>query len=293
MRTKKNTKGHNLIFLSIAFTIASLSVNSQCIYMSDFESGSMSDWVIASDSAYISTEQAHGGIYSLKIFKSGGYAQVNSADNEFCFGTYSGWFYLTGYYSDVYFRFHHDDNDNFYQLSMIPMATDNPTLKLLKTVNGTSTILASVAPIFGLNEWFKMTLERYVNGDIKVYINNIFQFEVNDVQFMTPAMFSFWSYDLYSYFDDFCYDTSYMGKEELEVSNEIAVYPNPVLSDLYITRRMQATDFNIFDLSGKIVYSGPLTDKIDVSFLNSGYYHIVFHADNKEVFRQRFLKAGR
>ena len=58
--------------------------------------------------------------------------------------------------------------------------------------------------------------------------------------------------------------------------NELSVYPNPVREGFYIQGIKQATQMNLFDYSGRKVFSKMITDNdyVDISHLQKGFYII-------------------
>ena len=67
------------------------------------------------------------------------------------------------------------------------------------------------------------------------------------------------------------------GQNEIILSNTIRVYPNPAQNQLTIAGIVKETNYQIFDITGKILLSGKiksLNEIIDVSTLNSGIYFL-------------------
>ncbi|MFN4235097.1 MAG: T9SS type A sorting domain-containing protein [Bacteroidia bacterium] len=67
------------------------------------------------------------------------------------------------------------------------------------------------------------------------------------------------------------------GQNEIILSNTILVYPNPAQNQLTIAGIVKETNYQIFDIAGKILLSGKiksLNEIIDVSTLNSGIYFL-------------------
>ncbi|MCF8370795.1 MAG: gliding motility-associated C-terminal domain-containing protein [Bacteroidales bacterium] len=205
METVRKYKLHIQLFVVFALILANSITYSQCDFSTDFESGVLTDWTILAGNNVISTQQVHTGNYALKMTLSGNYPIIQSNQNMFGCGVYTAWFWISGPVTDAYFRFYYQNSNNFYQLAMMPLNTDNPKLKLVKLVNGNATTLAEIPPVFNVNQWFEMKVERELNGDIKVYINGALQISVIDATFIMPSNVEFLAYDETTYLDDFCY----------------------------------------------------------------------------------------
>lgn len=77
-------------------------------------------------------------------------------------------------------------------------------------------------------------------------------------------------------FDDLCiseYITSSISSQNEKFKNSISVYPNPVNNNLSISKSKANSLNNIYDIRGKLVYSG-YSSNIDVSNFKSGIYFI-------------------
>ncbi len=195
-----------LIAFFIITVVGAFNISiSQCDIFQDFETSFLQDWSILNGTVSLSQNASVSGISSIKMSGVGYYSSIISNQDTFGYGSYSVWFMETGPFTDAYFRFHYQNSSNFYQLAMMPQNTDNPKLKLVKVVNGNTTTLAQIAPIFGTNQWFKMAVDRYDNGDINVFINDSLQISVNDTTLMTPSSIVFMAWDYTTYMDDFCY----------------------------------------------------------------------------------------
>ncbi len=206
MLLAKDSATYRQYIVILFVTVFSSYTYSQCDFLTDFESGSLTGWLDQGGSNVISTQEVHSGTYALKMYYLGGYSQIISNQSNFGFGTYDSWFYVCEPNADAIFRFHYNDNTTFYQLAMMPLSTDNPKLLLKKVINGSSTILANVAASFNSFTWFKMTVERFDSGQINIYINDVLQISVFDTSIMTSnkVVLMGWE-DIYV--DDFCYST--------------------------------------------------------------------------------------
>lgn len=68
-----------------------------------------------------------------------------------------------------------------------------------------------------------------------------------------------------------------MGNDENHLQSEIRTYPNPASEFITVTNLSIGSIVNIFDISGKIVYSSTITNeqtKIFTSNLTNGTYFI-------------------
>ena len=70
--------------------------------------------------------------------------------------------------------------------------------------------------------------------------------------------------------------------------NKISFYPNPVKETIYISN-LKISQFEIFDLLGKLVSKGNSENQINVSFLSKGVY-ILKLKDGKNTINQKFVK---
>ncbi|MEA3445251.1 MAG: hypothetical protein U9R19_11065, partial [Bacteroidota bacterium] len=205
MITKRKSKVYKFILSVFVLILTSSGVNSQCDFSSDFESGTLTDWTTLTGTNIVSQQQVHTGNYALKMGLSGGYPKIETVQGNFGYGIYDAWFYVTGSYSAAFLQLNYLDNSNYLQVGMMPQNTDNPKLNIATKVNGNSTVLAQVPPVIGLNEWFKMTVIRKENGNIEVYINDVFQVAANDTSNTQQGKVRIMGFDQYIFFDDFCY----------------------------------------------------------------------------------------
>jgi hypothetical protein len=71
------------------------------------------------------------------------------------------------------------------------------------------------------------------------------------------------------------------------------VYPNPACNELYIKNDGAYTaNYNIFDVSGRLLLSNPIqrNDRIDISTLQPGCYHLMLNDDMGNTYRKSFVK---
>ncbi len=77
---------------------------------------------------------------------------------------------------------------------------------------------------------------------------------------------------------------------ELQVNNEVNIYPNPVADALHFTAPAEYTSVNIYDLNGKLMLAQQLNvNTVSVSSLPAGMYAAIFYSDNKQE-RHQFIK---
>lgn len=71
--------------------------------------------------------------------------------------------------------------------------------------------------------------------------------------------------------------------DSFENHEEIILYPNPVVDELYFDSSKQIDNIYIYNLKGKIVYkqNALITNKIDMRNLQSGFYFIKLSYDNR------------
>lgn len=75
---------------------------------------------------------------------------------------------------------------------------------------------------------------------------------------------------------------------ETPKANELSVYPSPA-SDIINIDIEEAFNYEVFDLSGKMVSKGNSVGQIDIAQLSKGTYSIVVNA-NEKTFSSRFVK---
>jgi alpha-amylase len=91
-----------------------------------------------------------------------------------------------------------------------------------------------------------------------------------------------------------CEKTSNVGFEELPI-NQLAIYPNPTHSTLYVelnTATQLNGNWQISDLNGRIVLENKTSTgqfSIDVSLLNAGIYLLKLE-ENGTLYTQKFVK---
>lgn len=92
---------------------------------------------------------------------------------------------------------------------------------------------------------------------------------------------------IWDFFDRFSLS---VGLEELEIAQEISVYPNPASGSVQIKNPSTQLNFLLFDISGRTVKSGisrPGTSSLDLSNLNPGMYFMHFVNDqNTEIVKK-------
>lgn len=274
METREKYTIYKQVFVVFAFILANSIAYSQCDFFTDFESGTLTDWSILAGTNIVSTQQVHTGNYALKMSLSASYPSIISIPNNFSFGRYTAWFWVTGPYSAAFLRFHYQDSNNFYQVGMMPQNTDNPNLTVAKWVNGTHTMMQAIPPVFDINTWFKMTVERFDNGDIKVYINNNLQIALNDPTFMLPSQIIFLGYDFTTYMDDFCYER-FTDSSLIDLGDDVIACEGDIVhlnagSELmnYVWNNGLAYG-NTIDVSATGVYSVQAVDSLGVTFSDS------------------------
>jgi hypothetical protein len=202
-----NTGSTKLLILLIILTIKTGTVFAQCTYSSDFESGTITGWTNQSGISVPTSLTVHSGIYAMELGANGVYSSVISDQNDYGCGTYSFWFYATGIYTDLYFRLHYLNSNNFYQIGLLPNNTDNPSLSLRKKLNGVISVLDNKAPTFATNEWVYVELIHDSLGLFELYINGSLEIQLTDSDLLTPANICLMSWNQSVFIDDFCYET--------------------------------------------------------------------------------------
>lgn len=81
-----------------------------------------------------------------------------------------------------------------------------------------------------------------------------------------------------------------LGMDEIESESQMYFYPNPTKNSIYFdTNAIKFSEFNIFDLAGKLLYSGKISNnKINLNHLNPGIYFL--KTDNEEIRTIKIIK---
>ena len=176
------------------------------VLVDDFESGSLINWNVLQGSGEVVNAPAFNGTSSARLFKPdlGGDAQSLALHNTFRdnWGIYEMHCFANGPISDVQFLFQYLDGANYYAVSCNPAGTDNPEIHLYKVVGGSLQTLARIPPTFGLNTWFKLTLEHYCEGTLRVSIDDQLLIEINDRDITAPGTIAMGAWGESSFFDD-------------------------------------------------------------------------------------------
>ncbi|MGI6470525.1 MAG: T9SS type A sorting domain-containing protein [Paludibacteraceae bacterium] len=78
--------------------------------------------------------------------------------------------------------------------------------------------------------------------------------------------------------------------ENIELGNQLSIYPNPVSSELRVSsENLKINAIEITDLTGKIVLVSNKTD-INVSNLSNGTYLVNIHSDKGIVTKKIIVK---
>ncbi|MBP6872635.1 MAG: DUF5060 domain-containing protein [Bacteroidales bacterium] len=85
---------------------------------------------------------------------------------------------------------------------------------------------------------------------------------------------------------DYAYRIDYLSPLNLSETEPVSpvVYPNPANNTLYVNNKINALDFQIFNLDGRLLSSGPLDNNpIDLSMLRSGLYILILASEKGQV----------
>ncbi|MBN2227465.1 MAG: hypothetical protein JW763_08875 [candidate division Zixibacteria bacterium] len=196
------------LLLATSLIIASGVVAGEYDFTDDFDDGDMAGWtVIEMDNslgnASITTLQTHSdGYAALAESNSGPMTTAVRKDNfEAAYGLYEAWFYVSGDAADARMYFQLEDQDNYYLVRAVPRNSDIPGLYYDCCQDGVITSLAAVPAYFDTDEWFKLTIIRYGNGNTKILIDDVLQIFRNDIVKLTPGAFCVGSRQL-AYIDD-------------------------------------------------------------------------------------------
>jgi hypothetical protein len=268
-------KTNYLAVLIVAFLVCQTNVSTaQCDFYDDFEDTSLLNWTIISGSNELSYIHQYQGNTSLRMINSGSYAKIESTQSIFDTGSYTMWFYMHGEVVDAYFRFHYLNSDNYYQIALMPLETDNPTISFSKVINGTSSSIYSTNPDFDQQEWIKLGVNRHQNGVIDILINDTLTYTALDQDLTESGFIQILAYDTTVYLDQFCYSELIQSITE-EPLVEWNIYPNPCQSILTVeSRDLNLPLIIVYDLQGKQVLISEQKAQINISELEKGLYLI-------------------
>jgi hypothetical protein len=81
--------------------------------------------------------------------------------------------------------------------------------------------------------------------------------------------------------------TNPLSLTEVTANEKIRLYPNPVKDILNIEiDGSDSVNYELFDLTGKLIKGGKANNFVDISELNSGIYFISFNVDNQKIYRR-------
>jgi hypothetical protein len=84
--------------------------------------------------------------------------------------------------------------------------------------------------------------------------------------------------------------TNALGNDGPPVNNALTIYPNPTASSLQIILPgIEARNYVVYTLRGRVVLKGEFTRTLDVSELSSGVYMLQIEA-GEQLFNERFIK---
>lgn len=78
-------------------------------------------------------------------------------------------------------------------------------------------------------------------------------------------------------------------KEQKTIANNITIYPNPATDFLAIKSDILIREYAIIDILGNSLFSGTMTENIDLSGLQSGVYFIKLTTQNNDVIHRKFI----
>jgi hypothetical protein len=76
-----------------------------------------------------------------------------------------------------------------------------------------------------------------------------------------------------------------------QARERILLFPNPAQEALHISGVASGTSYSIYDIAGRLLESGAVTDKtIDISLLPAGFYTLRLRSTAKAVQTLKFTK---
>ena len=110
-------------------------------------------------------------------------------------------------------------------------------------------------------------------------------------------------YDFYGFFpgtDDSLTDICFGSLEECNILSstenhveipEIKISPNPVHDHLNIESNLSISKITIHNELGQLMYKG-VESKVELGFLNPGFYFVVVLLENKQTAKSKFIKVN-
>lgn len=83
-----------------------------------------------------------------------------------------------------------------------------------------------------------------------------------------------------------------MNIEEQKTDIESFVYPNPSSAEILIANFKEGSNFNIYDISGKIKISGLATNQINILNLKKGFYILEVISNKGKIERHKIIKSN-
>ncbi|NML57516.1 Ig-like domain-containing protein [Chryseobacterium cheonjiense] len=81
-----------------------------------------------------------------------------------------------------------------------------------------------------------------------------------------------------------------LGTEEIASDHELKLYPNPAVNVVSISSALKITSIEVFEISGKKIFSVKNVHSIDVSSLISGMYVLIAETNDGKRFKKTFIK---
>ncbi|WP_309841560.1 T9SS type A sorting domain-containing protein [Chryseobacterium sp. SLBN-27] len=77
---------------------------------------------------------------------------------------------------------------------------------------------------------------------------------------------------------------------EIATNKELQLYPNPAVNIVSISSELKISSIEVFEISGKKIFSVKNAHSIDVSSLTSGMYILIAETNDVKRFKKTFIK---
>lgn len=246
------------------------------------------------------------GDYSLRCAD---YNQLNGAimcvntQYSIDYGIYTAWLYMApntviNMSTDAHFYFQFKDINNFYLVTVYPADSDNPGIRLRKTVGGVSSLIEQSAPLTYFNHWYQLRINRTFEGYIIVSIYNpetdteTIAINTYDNDITKQGHIAVGSYSHTVYWDDIGF-SGIVNETNNYNNNPTPIYPIPCKDYLCISETILPIAYEITGSSGQVLCKGNVTDnKINVSKLLPGVYFIRITEKDNSVSMYKFVKTN-
>lgn len=253
----------------------------------------------------LTTNEYHSLSHSMLLYPTDGYGAVRAiyTEEQYEYGKYTGWFFLSpnsGYSTDAHFYFQHQQHNKFYIVKLYPDDSDVAGIKLNVNLNGEVTVIADHQPnetgiVF--NQWYKIIVERYSTGQIKIKIydpqsdtENLL-IDVYDETIHKQGYVGVGCFSNSVYWDDIGFD-SFTNINLPQKDKKLGILTNPINESLVLKNNgCNKFDYKIYNMQGQLLKqkTNCSSKVINVSDLLKGLYIIKIYC-NSQSYHFKFVK---